>query len=89
MDLSALRRFTQPALLTGGDQSAPFFPAVVERLARALPHAARHLFAGAGHVPHLMQPAAYVEVVGGFIAGVSTPTGQSIRAPDERPTPAA
>jgi pimeloyl-ACP methyl ester carboxylesterase len=89
VDLNALGRFASPALLTRGDESAPFFPAVVAVLARALPHATQHLFAGAGHVPHLTHPQAYVEVVGGFIAGVTTPPRPSVRSSDERPTPAA
>jgi pimeloyl-ACP methyl ester carboxylesterase len=75
LDLDALRRFAAPALLTHGDQSPPFFPAVVARIARALPHATRHVFAGAGHVPHLTHPETYVEVVSGFLTGVSTAPG--------------
>ena len=60
----------KPALLSRGDRSAPFFPAVVAQIARAMPQAAQHLFAGAGHVPHLEQPDAYVEVVRRFIGRV-------------------
>jgi pimeloyl-ACP methyl ester carboxylesterase len=70
LDLDRLRRFTKPALLTRSDQSPPFFPAVVAQVARALPHASQHLFAGAGHVPHVEQPAVYVERVTRFIAAV-------------------
>jgi pimeloyl-ACP methyl ester carboxylesterase len=70
LDLERLRRFTKPALLTRGDQSPPFFPAVVAQVARALPHAEQHLFAGAGHVPHVEQPEVYVGRVTRFIAGV-------------------
>jgi pimeloyl-ACP methyl ester carboxylesterase len=85
VDLSALGRFTAPALLTRGDGSAPFFPAVVAQLARALPHAATHVFAGAGHVPHLTHPQAYVEVVGGFIASCDTPAAGRGRTPSDTP----
>lgn len=34
LDLSGLRGFTAPALLTIGDQSPPFFPLVVDRIAQ-------------------------------------------------------
>lgn len=68
IDLARLRHYVGPALLSRGDQSAPFFPAVVAKIAAALPHATQHLFAGAGHVPHLEQPEAYIDVVSRFIA---------------------
>jgi pimeloyl-ACP methyl ester carboxylesterase len=67
IDLAGLRRCAAPALLTMGDQSAPFFPAVVNRVASALPAAKTRTLAGAGHVPHLSHSAEYVEVVTGFI----------------------
>lgn len=77
VDTHALERFTPPVLLSSGDASPPFFPAIVARLARALPHATQHVFAGAGHVPHLTHPEEYVAVVGGFLAGSDTPAGAS------------
>lgn len=77
VDVDALRRFAAPVLLSRGDKSPPFFPAVVERLARAMPSAAQHLFEGAGHVPHLTHPETYVEVVGAFIARVDAARRQS------------
>lgn len=67
LDLRALSGFTAPALLSMGGESPPFFPAVVERIAAALPHARRHLFAQAGHVPHLSHSAEYVRLVTEFI----------------------
>ncbi|MGQ0642062.1 MAG: alpha/beta fold hydrolase [Gemmatimonadaceae bacterium] len=69
IDLSDLRRFAAPALLTNGDQSPPFFPLVVNRVAAAMPQAAVHAYAGAGHVPHLSLPKEYVGVVTQFIMG--------------------
>ena len=84
----ALGQFTRPALLTRGEESPRFFPAVVARLARALPHAAQHLYAGAGHAPHMTHPAAWLEVVGGFIAGVDAVAGNAIGAGAARPAPA-
>lgn len=89
LDLGALARFVRPVLLSRGDRSPPFFPAVVARLARALPDAVQHEFTGAGHVPHVTDPQTYADVVGGFIAGVEGARERPMRAPDERPTPAA
>ncbi len=70
-DLEGLRGFDRPTLLSKGDTSAPFFPAVVAKVAAALPHARVHTFAGAGHVPHLSHPADYVRVVGEFLESVA------------------
>lgn len=84
VDVDRLRRFTKPALLTRGDQSPPFFPAVVAQVARALPRASQHLFAGAGHVPHVEQPTAYVERVTRFIASVEERPGVPKAAPEGR-----
>lgn len=91
LDLARLRRYTGPALLTRGDRSPPFFPAVVGRIARTLPQSTEHLFAGAGHVPHIEQPEAYIAVVTRFIRAadarpvVTSPT----RLAAELPTPLA
>ena len=67
VDLDALARFPRPMLLTQGDQSAPFFPVILERIAARLPAARRHTFRGAGHVPHVTAPDDYVKVVGQFL----------------------
>jgi pimeloyl-ACP methyl ester carboxylesterase len=67
--LDGLSAFRAPALLSSGGQSPPFFAMVMERLAQALPHARRHLFAQAGHVPHLSNADEYTRVVSGFIRG--------------------
>jgi pimeloyl-ACP methyl ester carboxylesterase len=69
IDLSGLRPLAAPALLTIGDQSAPFFPFVVDRIAAVMPQATRRTFAGAGHVPHLSHPEEYVRVVTEFVSG--------------------
>ncbi len=69
MDPGGLRQFSAPALLTIGDQSAPFFPVVVDRIADVMPHARRWTFAGAGHVPHISHPKEYVRVVAEFLSG--------------------
>lgn len=70
MDLAALAGFGGPALLTQGNQSPAMFPAIVDILAKALPSAARHTFDGAGHVPHVSHPDAYVRLVSEFVRGV-------------------
>jgi pimeloyl-ACP methyl ester carboxylesterase len=72
IDLTGLRGLAAPALLTLGDQSAPFFPPVVNRVAAAMPKARTGTYAGAGHVPHLSHPAEYVEVLVEFIAATSS-----------------
>jgi pimeloyl-ACP methyl ester carboxylesterase len=68
LDLDGLRGFTRPALLTMGEQSPPFFPLVVRRIAAAVPHARMHTYAGAGHVPHLSHTEDYLRVVTRFLA---------------------
>jgi len=53
--------------VTIGDQSAPFFPPVANRVAAAVPQAKTRTYAGAGHVPHLSHAEEYVRVVTEFI----------------------
>ena len=59
IDLGALSAFSRPVQLSQGDQPSPFAP-VIAKLRRALPGAEHHVFAGAGHVPHVTHPADYV-----------------------------
>jgi pimeloyl-ACP methyl ester carboxylesterase len=61
LNLEALSRFTQPVRLTKGDQSPPFFSAIVSKIKAAIPQAEVRTFAGAGHVPHLSHPKEFVE----------------------------
>jgi pimeloyl-ACP methyl ester carboxylesterase len=68
IDLTRLAAYAGPMLITQGDQSAPFFPAIVDTIAAAVPSARRHTFHGSGHVPHLTAPEDYVEVVAAFLA---------------------
>jgi pimeloyl-ACP methyl ester carboxylesterase len=56
-----------PLLMSQGDQRPPFFGAILEQIAGALPHAQRHVFGGEGHVPHVTHPVDYALVVGNFI----------------------
>jgi pimeloyl-ACP methyl ester carboxylesterase len=67
LDLERLARFHQPALISRGDQSPPFFGAILERIAAALPQSQRNTFRGAGHIPHLTHPDEFASVVSGFI----------------------
>jgi pimeloyl-ACP methyl ester carboxylesterase len=62
LDLDALATYAKPALLTQGDQSPPMFAPILDRIAKSLPHAERHLYVGAGHVPHMTNPDDYVRV---------------------------
>lgn len=75
IDPGELRRFSAPALLTIGDQSAPFFPAVVDRIAAMMPHAQRWTYVGAGHVPHVSHPNEYVRAVTEFLSGAASRIG--------------
>jgi pimeloyl-ACP methyl ester carboxylesterase len=62
LDLDALATYRKPALLTHGDHSPPEFAPILDRIAAVLPQAERHLYTGAGHVPHLTHPADYARV---------------------------
>lgn len=66
-NLNILEGFTRPALLSGGDQSPPFFAPILANLAAALKRVERRTFPGAGHGPHVTHPQAYVEAVRDFI----------------------
>jgi len=66
-DLESIRGFTRPALLTFGDQTAPVFPAVIARLAEAMPSAEVREFAGAGHAVQVEQPEEYAEAINTFV----------------------
>ena len=72
IDESALARFERAVMLTGGDQSPPIFQPVLHRLAHLLPHARQFVYPGAGHIPHVTHPEAYVAKVVGFIQSRET-----------------
>jgi pimeloyl-ACP methyl ester carboxylesterase len=67
VDLARLATFTHPLLLTRGDHSPPFFDAIVDKIAAAVPQVQQYTFRGAGHVPHVTHPDDYVRVVTEFI----------------------
>jgi pimeloyl-ACP methyl ester carboxylesterase len=63
LDVGALSRFSSPALLSEGDQSPPWFPKIMIKLAGAIDGAERLTFSGAGHAPHQSHPDEYVRAV--------------------------
>ena len=70
VDLELLSSFDRPTLLSRGDRSPPFFPAVVGRIAAAMPKAEHIVFRGAGHVPHVSHPVDYVQTITAFLLRV-------------------
>ena len=72
LDLHSLEGFPHPVLLTLGDQSPPMFAPVVDLLAQTLPNSTVVTFPGAGHIPHVTHPVAYVEALTAFIDKNST-----------------
>jgi pimeloyl-ACP methyl ester carboxylesterase len=67
LDLGRLKAVHRPSLLTTGDQSPPIFAPVVAKLAEVLPKAEVGMFPGAGHIPHVTHPDAYIETIMAFI----------------------
>ena len=82
IDLTSLRRFDKPALVTTGTESAPFFKPIAESVAQALPLSTLRVFEGAGHVPHVTHPDLYVDVVRQFClqAGSARRVGTAVDA---------
>lgn len=66
IDVSELRDFPHPALLTLGDQSPDFFVRVVDVIGRALPGWSQATIPGAGHVPQLSHPDEYARLIAEF-----------------------
>ena len=66
-DLAWIRGFSRPTLLTMGNESPPFFAPVISKLAGALPQIKVVTIKGAGHVPHVTHPEAYVAEIEAFI----------------------
>jgi pimeloyl-ACP methyl ester carboxylesterase len=67
LDPAALRSVSVPVLLSEGAESHAFASLVAAQLAGVLPNARRVVLAGAGHVPHMTHPDAYVEMVVEFV----------------------
>ena len=68
IDLGGLAAFPRPILLTAGNASAPFFAAVAETIAAAVPTVSYELLDGVDHVPHISAPDSYLERVCAFLA---------------------
>jgi pimeloyl-ACP methyl ester carboxylesterase len=66
-DLEWVKGFSPPSLLTSGDRSPPTFAPVVAQLAGVLPNVETIVLPGAGHIPHVTHPDAYVEAIWSFI----------------------
>jgi pimeloyl-ACP methyl ester carboxylesterase len=71
-DLEWIKRFSRPSLLTTGNQSPPIFAPLIAKLAYALPKVKTITLAGAGHIPHVTHPDAYIEIIRKFIGKNST-----------------
>lgn len=67
VDLSRLSMFSEPLLITRGDHSPPFFYAILDKIAAAVPQVQQYTFAGAGHVPHVTHAQTYVQVISDFV----------------------
>jgi pimeloyl-ACP methyl ester carboxylesterase len=66
-DLGWIQAFSRPSLLTIGDQSPPTFAPVIAKLSDVLPNVEVVTLPGAGHIPHVTLPDAYVEAIMAFI----------------------
>jgi pimeloyl-ACP methyl ester carboxylesterase len=66
-NLRWIQAFSRPSLLTIGDQSPPTFAPVVAKLSGVLPNVEVVTLPGAGHIPHVTHPDAYVEAIMAFI----------------------
>lgn len=71
IDESRLSRYPGPVLLTLGDQSPPFYRWIEDRIVGLLPRVERSTFAGAGHLPHVTHPGAYIAEVLAFVGAVT------------------
>lgn len=63
IDVRALAAVDAPILVTDGDQTVPWLRHITGVLAGALPAVRRRTIAGAGHVPHLTHPEAFLAEV--------------------------
>ena len=69
IDIGALAAIDSPVLLTQGDQSPPFFAAIIARLEAAIYEATVKTIGGAGHVPHLTHADEWRAIVSEFARG--------------------
>lgn len=69
IDEESLARYDGPVLITSGEESPPIFHPVLNRLTELLPQATRAVYRGAGHIPHVTHPAAFVHRTLAFMTG--------------------
>jgi len=67
-----VRGFPRPVLLTQGGSESPLFAPIITKFAEALPSVEIRTLAGVGHVAHVEDPEAYVDVHATFIHGHTT-----------------
>jgi pimeloyl-ACP methyl ester carboxylesterase len=67
IDLDSLRAYRESAQLTQGDQSPPFFAAIIDKLALTMMQAERLTYLGAGHIPHETHSDEYSRGLIGFL----------------------
>jgi pimeloyl-ACP methyl ester carboxylesterase len=79
VDEAALARYAGPVLVTSGGKSPPIFGPVVQHLARLLPQAHCVEYAGAGHLPHVTHPEAFVREVMAFTSRINRPARSGAR----------
>lgn len=84
LDLQALRRVETPALLLEGQRSPKLFHHLNDRLAELLPNVQRSRIAGASHIGHEDQPAAWLDAVRGFLGDLACPPGRRVMAGMQR-----
>ncbi len=76
LDPNMLRGITAPVVLSEGELSPRFFTLINDKLVASIHTAQRHQFAGAGHVPQMTHPNAYVELIRQSVAPTDlTPPG--------------
>lgn len=72
--MDRLHEITAPTLVIAGEQDFVFPPDCQRELADAIPHAALHLVARAGHDPHEEQTDEVMRTVAEFLSRASVPT---------------
>ncbi|MPZ71411.1 MAG: alpha/beta fold hydrolase [Actinobacteria bacterium] len=70
IDRAALAATTVPLMISYGTESPELLPAAAKELARLVPVARLEVIAGAGHVPHMTHPEAWVTTLMDFYTGV-------------------
>jgi pimeloyl-ACP methyl ester carboxylesterase len=68
IDLRSVGTYRKSAQLTQGDQSPPFFAAIIDAVSATLPQTERLTYAGAGHIPHETLPEEFARGLIGFLS---------------------